>query len=1260
MAGKSTISITFKLDGDGKGFKELANDANGLKAVMTAAITEANKLDKSIINWSQSVQAIGAVNNAISQLNSTFQNVTADSAAFSKQMKIANTMAGKDAAGFAQLKGDVASLSKEIPIARDLLANGLYQVISNGVPEDNWITYLKTSARSAVGGVSNLEEVVKVTSTVIKNYGMEWAAAQDIQDKIQLTAKNGVTSFEQLAQALPSVTGQAATLGVSFTEMLAVMSTLTGVTGNTSEVATQLASVLTALTKESEKSQKAAEAMGITFNAASIKAAGGLRNYLQELDATVTAYAQRTGQLKESIYSQLFGRAEAMRLVTALTGQMAEKFDENIMALDNSAGTMDKAFDEMASGGSAVNQMLKNQLGAITDVIAEYGSAVAPVLNFTASLGMSLMSITSLITTFKNLNVVQGITLVRTKAVGGIMLLCGLNANKAAVATRVFSGALTAGAYSATAFKIALRGLLITTGIGVAIAAVTALIEYFCNATEEAEESIDELKEAEDAYTNTAANTKVALDKEIKNLGQLIQAKKDCTDAVNHLNDVYGEVFGKHNKESEWYDILTKKSKIYCQQIGYEAQAKVLATKLAEKQIQLEADYAKRKEMWEKGQARKTVNQSYVTPSGYTMSYSYETDTDDYKKIKAQDAQLIADIKQIEAQLGIAQKHMEDCAKQMADVTAQATTNSTALKVNEMTWQQVSDAIEDTEKKLKGTTDSKKIAELKAYNSQLKARKKLLDQQLGLEKGNSGKKKVAVADPKTYEELSNNIEIYKKKLTGADTAEQRAIREKIALWSKLKQAIELEQKAAERPTELNTLQDIDKELDFQRAIRSQATAENLADIDKEIERLEKLRKQMERNAHVPVPIESISTYEQLNTELSYYTDLLNIASETERASIQKQINTLDDLKKKWDDVLAELKKPGDISTLDSIEELDKAISYYSDKQKKASVDEVQNIQMTIQALEAKKKAMQRGIEIPSMQKEIAEINALSGKDFKLKIKGIGFDELTNRIKDLNKQLNDLDNPVTAGQRKDIERMIGVYQEWRKQTIDTFGQLRNGWDGIKGISSGIDSITNAIEGNGNAWQKTIAIVDGFISIYDGIKEIVTIIELLSTATTAHTVAKTAESAAVIAETTSESAGAVVNETVAASQIPVIAANKLATASYMELAAAEYMAAHAYIPFAGFGIGAGFASSAVAMVEAIGLMPFANGGVISGPVIGLMGEYAGASNNPEVVAPLDKLRSMIEPNSGISGNVEFGIKGRKLVGILKKEHNLSKRS
>lgn len=47
------------------------------------------------------------------------------------RMKAANTMAGKDAAGFGRLKDQVTELSKVRPLTRDELTRGLYQVISN-------------------------------------------------------------------------------------------------------------------------------------------------------------------------------------------------------------------------------------------------------------------------------------------------------------------------------------------------------------------------------------------------------------------------------------------------------------------------------------------------------------------------------------------------------------------------------------------------------------------------------------------------------------------------------------------------------------------------------------------------------------------------------------------------------------------------------------------------------------------------------------------------------------------------------------------------------------------------------------------------------------------------------------------------------------------------------------------------------------------------------------------------------------------------
>jgi methyl-accepting chemotaxis protein len=63
----------------------------------------------------------------------------------------------------------------------------------------------------------------------------------------------------------------------------------------------------------------------------------------------------------------------------------------------------------------------------------------------------------------------------------------------------------------------------------------------------------------------------------------------------------------------------------------------------------------------------------------------------------------------------------------------------------------------------------------------------------------------------------------------------------------------------------------------------------------------------------------------------------------------------------------------------------------------------------------------------------------------------------------------------------------------------------------------------------------------------------------------------------------------------------------------------------------------------------MFSFADGAVVEGRTIAEIGEYSGVQNNPEVVAPLDKLQSLIKPQ-GMSGNVRFELEGDKLVGVI----------
>ena len=89
-----------------------------------------------------------------------------------------------------------------------------------------------------------------------------------------------------------------------------------------------------------------------------------------------------------------------------------------------------------------------------------------------------------------------------------------------------------------------------------------------------------------------------------------------------------------------------------------------------------------------------------------------------------------------------------------------------------------------------------------------------------------------------------------------------------------------------------------------------------------------------------------------------------------------------------------------------------------------------------------------------------------------------------------------------------------------------------------------------------------------------------------------------------------------------------------------------------------VGAAMAVAAAASIAAaFAAMPkFAAGGIAFGPTIGMFGEYAGASTNPEVVAPLNRLRSLLGVDGGAPATLRFKIEGRDLVAVYDRRRNL----
>ena len=354
-------------------------------------------------------------------------------------------------------------------------------------------------------------------------------------------------------------------------------------------------------------------------------------------------------------------------------------------------------------------------------------------------------------------------------------------------------------------------------------------------------------------------------------------------------------------------------------------------------------------------------------------------------------------------------------------------------------------------------------------------------------------------------------------------------------------------------------------------------------------------------------------------------------------------------------VEAKYAAPARLEELNTVEALTKAVSYYQQLSAKQSGEELYATEKVIAAHEEKLNKIRSAADLLKERKEVADISALGERELKIKVSAIGVEELTARIERLQKQLADNSNPVSDSQRKDIETLIQTYTQWRATSVYSINTVRTAWGGIQGIGDSISSLVDTLEGTGSAWQKITASVQAFFSVMDGLRSIIEVVRIIEAVSKATTAAKIVETAALTTNTTAIATEASV--AVGASAAKAAASHVEATAA-ANAAAAETFAAHAPIPFAGIGIAAGLVAL---MVGTLASMPkYADGGIAYGPTVGLFGEYAGASHNPEVVAPLDRLRSLIAPQQSGGGQVEFRIEGRHLVGILNKESRYRSRN
>lgn len=237
---------------------------------------------------------------------------------------------------------------------------------------------------------------------------------------------------------------------------------------------------------------------------------------------------------------------------------------------------------------------------------------------------------------------------------------------------------------------------------------------------------------------------------------------------------------------------------------------------------------------------------------------------------------------------------------------------------------------------------------------------------------------------------------------------------------------------------------------------------------------------------------------------------------------------------------------------------------------------------------------------------------------------------------------------------DLEQALKIAQV-RQDIKDLSKELREGiYSGVKNIASSADRMVNAFsqmqdvlgDEDATAWEKVMAVWNTMINTVDSIKSVVQTIENISEVAKKLSGAKEENASAeeeALGIIGTKAAEVAANEAAATIEIATSKAKTQAATTEM---AAKSTAAYASIPFVGVGLAAGQIAAMQSLITAASNVPqFANGGIVSGRTLAEVGEYPGASSNPEVIAPLSKLKDMIGGGSVSRIKVEVG--GRAVI-------------
>lgn len=378
------------------------------------------------------------------------------------------TVADQTAVGIDDLKEGILEISNVTGESATTLNQAMYQMISATGDTASALGNVEVASKLAIAGFTDTESAVNGLTSVMNAFGLQGTdAMQNVADMMVVAQNTGKTTVAELAQSLFQVQGAAKAAGLGIDQMLAALAGMTSQGTPTSVATTQLRQLLVELTKAGSDARDTFEKLaGKSFN--DFIAQGGT---LSQALALMNDEATKTGVN----FRDMFSSVEAANAAGMLIGTGADKFNASLDAMGQSAGAVDKAFDQMNQGSK---DAMTDMMNSITNLGIAIGDILAPVVsdvaNFISKIVIALSQMDPSLQ--KAIIAVAAVA----AAIGPVILAIGfLLSSISSIITFLtpIIAAFTGGAEAAAGFGGAIA--LLSGPIGWIIAGVTALIGVF-------------------------------------------------------------------------------------------------------------------------------------------------------------------------------------------------------------------------------------------------------------------------------------------------------------------------------------------------------------------------------------------------------------------------------------------------------------------------------------------------------------------------------------------------------------------------------------------------------------------------------------------------------------------------------------------------------------------------------------------------------------------------------------------------------------